>query len=129
MCGSICVILILVCILFPTQLYRLFTTDQEVISFGKTYLHICVIIFCCMPFQGSFNAVIQGTGNARLSFLAGFLDGVVLRLGISFFLAYVMNMGVTGFFYGNALARLGPLSVGTWYWLSGKWKERKLLTE
>ncbi|MDO4193855.1 MAG: MATE family efflux transporter [Erysipelotrichaceae bacterium] len=127
--GSICVLLILICILLPAQLYRLFTVDPEVIEFGKTYLHICIIIFCCTPFQGSFNAVIQGTGNAKLSFLAGFLDGVILRLGISFFLAYVMNMGVTGFFYGNALARLGPLSVGTWYWISGKWKERKLLTE
>ena len=117
----------IIAIFFPDQAFRLFTKDPEVIAFGRTYLRIALIVFAIAPFQGSFGAVLTGSGFTLLNFIAGVLDGVVLRLGISFLLAYGMNMGVVGFFYGNALARLGPTIVSSIYYFSGKWKTRKLL--
>lgn len=117
----------IIAIFFPDQAFRLFTKDPEVIAFGRTYLRIALIVFAIAPFQGSFGAVLTGSGFTQLNFIAGVLDGVVLRLGISFLLAYGMNMGVVGFFYGNALARLGPTIVSSTYYFSGKWKTRKLL--
>ncbi|MBQ6450412.1 MAG: MATE family efflux transporter [Solobacterium sp.] len=125
--GVLAAVSIIVALFFPRQAYGIFTTDPAVIDFGVTYLRIAVIIFICSPIQGSFMAVVTGSGNAKLSFLAGMLDGVLLRLGISFLFAYTLNMGVKGFFYGNALARLGPVSVGLAYYYSGKWKTAKLL--
>ena len=115
--------------LFPHEVYRMFTKDADVIAFGETYLHIATITFLLSAIQGPFQAVITGCGNVRLSFISGLLDGVVLRLGISFFGAYVLELGVVGFFYGNALARLAPVSIGIVYYLTGKWKTRKLLSE
>ncbi len=117
----------IIAIFFPDQAFRLFTKDQEVIAFGRTYLRIALIVFAIAPLQGSFGAVLTGSGFTQLNFLAGVLDGVVLRLGFSFLFAYGMNMGVVGFFYGNALARLGPTIVSSSYYFSGKWKTRKLL--
>ena len=117
----------IIAIFFPDQAFRLFTKDPEVIAFGRTYLRIALIVFAIAPFQGSFGAVLTGSGFTQLNFIAGVLDGVALRLGISFLLAYGMNMGVVGFFYGNALARLGPTIVSSTYYFSGKWKTRKLL--
>ena len=117
----------IIAIFFPDQAFRLFTRDREVIAFGRTYLRIALIVFAIAPFQGSFGAVLTGSGFTQLNFVAGVLDGVVLRLGISFLLAYGLNMGVVGFFYGNALARLGPTIVSSTYYFSGKWKTRKLL--
>ena len=118
---------VIIAIFFPDQAFRLFTKDPEVIAFGRTYLRIALIVFAIAPFQGSFGAVLTGSGFTQLNFIAGVLDGVVLRLGISFLLAYGMNMGVVGFFYGNALARLGPTIVSSTYYFRGKWKTRKLL--
>lgn len=114
---------------FPDTIYRLFTKDASVIALGRTYLHIAVATFLLSAIQGPFQAVITGSGNARLSFVSGLLDGVVLRLGISFCFAYLLDMGVTGFFWGNALARFAPVFIGITYYLSGKWKTRKLLSE
>lgn len=54
------------------------------------------------------------------------LDGVACRIGLSVLYAYVLNMGVTGFFLGNATARVIPGILGCAYFLSGKWKTRKL---
>lgn len=114
---------------FQRQAFSLFTSDPEVIEFGVTYLRISLIVFALAPLQGSLGSVVTGSGFANLNFISGVLDGVILRLGISFFLAYTCGMGVTGFFFGNALARLGPTLVSGCYFLSGKWKTRKLLVE
>lgn len=119
----------LIAVFLPRQALSLFTNDPQVIEFGVTYLRISLIVFALAPFQGSFGAVVTGSGFASLSFISGVLDGVILRLGISFFLAYSCEMGVVGFFYGNALARLGPTLVSGIYFLSGKWKTRKLLLD
>ncbi len=50
---------------------------------------------------------------------------MILRLGISFTFAYLLEMGVTGFYYGNALARLGPVIIGISYFYSGKMENPK----
>ena len=62
-----------------------------------------------------------------LGFLGGMLDGVVFRLGFSFLFAFALNMGVTGFLLGDALARLGPIIVSGSYYFSGAWRRRKRL--
>lgn len=127
-CTSIfAVIACLIALFFPRQIFSIFTNDAEVIEFGVTFLRICVIIFIISPFQGCFHAVVTASGNAVLSSVIGVLDGLVLRLGISFCLAYICEMGVIGFFYGNALARLAPLVIGAVYFYSGKWKDRSLV--
>lgn len=123
------VVAAIISIFLPRQAFALFTNDPEVIEFGVTYLKINLIVFALAPIQSSFGAVVTGSGFTRLSFLTGVLDGVILRLGISFILAYGCGMGVTGFFYGNALARLGPVIIDSAYFFSGKWKTRQLLAK
>ena len=127
--AGLSAVMILAALFLPRQAFALFTKDPDVIEFGVTYLKISIIVFVLAPIQGSYGAVVTGSGNVKLSFFIGMLDGVILRLGISFALAYGFNMGVVGFFYGNTLARLGPVLLGSLYFYSGKWKTRKLLTE
>lgn len=119
----------LLSLLLPEPIFRLFTTDPEVIVFGRTFLHSCVAAYYLASFHGAFGSVITGVGYAKLNFIIGILDGVILRLGISFLLAYSLGMGAAGFFWGNALARLGPVAVSMIYYFSGHWRTRKLLSE
>ena len=53
------------------------------------------------------------------------LDGVIIRLGVAIPLSAVL--GATGYFIGNNVAHLGPVTVGMVYFFSGKWKDYKLL--
>lgn len=117
------------CLIFPRQLYGVFSNDAEVIEFGVTYLQIACISLILQAFMGSYQSVINGSGHVKLGFAIGVLDGVILRLGISFSFAYLLDMGVLGFFYGNALGRLGPIIIGMWYFYSNKWRTRKLLSD
>lgn len=118
-----------VVLFLPKQVYGLFTEDSEVITLGVAYLRILLITFSLTMIQGPYTSVITGSGNAKLNFCCGIIDGIVLRLGISYVLAYRMGFGVIGYWYGNALAHLGPVIIGIVYFYSGKWKTFRLLKE
>lgn len=123
----------LIALLLPRQVYSLFLTRADInyaaiLDVGTIYLRYHVIIFLLAAIQGSYQSVVTGSGNAKLGMVAGLLDGVILRLGFSFLLAYFLGMGVEGFFLANGLARLGPIVVGMIYYYSGKWKYYNLLS-
>ncbi len=132
--GIFAVTACLVAVFLPEAAFGLFIKSddpnfQSIVELGAVYMHINIIVFLISPFQGTYQAVVTGSGNAKLAMLAGLLDGIILRLGISFLLAYGFQMGVEGFFWGNALARFGPLIVGAVYYFSGRWKTFQLLKE
>lgn len=113
----------------PKMLFGLFTNDPEVLEMGVIYMRILVITFYLAACLGTFQAVITGCGFASFSFVIGLLDGVVCRIGFSLLFVYGMGMGITGFFYGNAMARSIPAVICFLYFISGKWKTRKLLVD
>lgn len=114
---------------FPHMLFSMFTSDDAVMAYSADFMKVAALVYFLSSIAGAFGSVITGTGNSSLSFLAGFLDGVIFRIAFSFFFGFYLKMGVTGFFLGNALARLGPLLVGSVYYLSGAWKRRKRLVD
>lgn len=116
-------------LIIPKQMFRIFTTDEQVLEAGVLYMQILCITYFSAAFCGSFQSLVTGCGFASFGFVLGMLDGVVCRIGLSVLYAYVLNMGVTGFFLGNATARVIPGILGCAYFLSGKWKTRKLLAE
>lgn len=118
--------LVLLC---PRWLFSVFTNDPAVAEMGVTYLRILMITFVLSAVQGPYTSVITGCGNAKLNLYCGISDGIVLRLGISYLLAFVLEMGAIGYWFGNALAHLGPVLIGIVYFYSGKWKNYQLLQE
>lgn len=118
--------------LAPRFIYGLFIKRSDpnyeaILDLGVVCMRYYLVIFAFSILQGPYQSVVTGSGNAKLSMLAGLLDGVILRLGFSFLLAYPCGMGVEGFFLGDGLARLGPICVSMIYYYSGKWKDFNLL--
>ncbi|MCD7807192.1 MAG: MATE family efflux transporter [Lachnospiraceae bacterium] len=132
-CFFSCMIISLVLTVFawfwPREIFGIFTKDPDVLDFGVIYMHILIMHFFMSAITGSFQSMVTGSGFASMNFLIGVLDGVVCRIGFSVLFAYVMGMGVVGFFWGTAFSRTIPGLVCFLYFISGKWKERKLLTE
>lgn len=117
------------CLFIPQQIFGLFTTDPEVKALGAVFLQIMIIHFFASATTGSFQAMITGCGFVELGFLIGLLDGVVCKIGLSMLFVYVFDMGYLGLFWGVACSRILPAFVCIAYYLSGKWKTRKLLTD
>lgn len=121
--GFACV-LSAVCLLFPQVLFGLFTRDAAVLAYSRSFMAIASLTFLVSALSAGFACVTIGSGNAKLMFAAGILDGLVLRLAFSFWLGIQWEMGVTGFFLANSLARLAPLMFHSCYYFSGAWKRR-----
>lgn len=73
------------------------------------------------------NALMNGIDNSFLNLIFGLLDGVVLRISLSYLFGIVWDMGLYGFFLGYGLAAYGTSIPGTIYYLSGKWKRYQML--
>ncbi len=119
----------LLCLTIPHQIFRIFTPDEAVINLGVTFLQIFCIHFFASAFTGSFQSMVTGCGFVELGFAIGIMDGLVCKIGLSWLFMNVFQMGYLGLWWGVACSRILPGCISLVYFLSGKWKARKLLTE
>ena len=63
------------------------------------------------------------------SMVLALLDGVVLRIGLSWLFGIALNWGFFGFVLGYGLAPYGYAIPSVIYFLSGIWKRRRVLAE
>lgn len=121
-------VLILLSVIFPREIFMIFTLDEAVLAYAREFIYISCLTYIIMSAVMPFEAVMAGTGNAKLEFLGGMLDGVVFRIGFSLLFGIGFGMGATGFFLGDSLARLGVLLVGAIYYYTGAWKRYKIIS-
>ena len=122
-----CALLALIFALFPEQVFGLFDRDPEVLAMSHLYVPICAVSMLGFATRTTSLAFINGIGNSRLSFIAGFIDGIVARIGLSLLFGIAIGMGVQGFWLGSAMAGNVIGVIGIFYYFSGKWRTRKLL--
>lgn len=128
-CMTIASIGAVMALTIPRPLFRIFTADPDVLDNSVLYMRIMAITYFSAALLGPFQAMVSGSGYAFFDFVLGMMDGVVCRIGLSALYAFAMGMGVTGFFLGNATARIIPGFLAMAYFLSGRWEKRKLLVE
>ncbi|MCI6909327.1 MAG: hypothetical protein MR832_09315, partial [Clostridiales bacterium] len=82
--------------------------------------------FPAMILMRGTNGFTQGIGNSGLSLAFSLLDGVILRIGLSWLLGVACGLGIFGFFLGYGLATYGTAIPGMIYFFSGIWKKRRM---
>jgi Na+-driven multidrug efflux pump len=86
-------------------------------------------MFPALAIMRGTGAFIQGIGNSRLSMVLALLDGVLLRIGLSWLFGMALNLEFFGFVLGYGLAPYGYAIPSMIYFLSGKWTKRRVLAE
>ena len=129
-CTCVCAaILTILSLSVPEQLFRVFTKDSEVLAMGALYMRIIIFHFIWSAVVGAFQSMVTGSGYASMNFMIGILDGVVCKVGFSYLFATVMGMGLFGYFHAIAWSRALPGLICFIFFISGKWRKRKLLSE
>lgn len=123
------VVFIAAYVLFGKQMFMAFSDDGMVHEMSGTFIKAILWMFPALAVMRGSGAFIQGIGNARLSMVLALLDGVVLRIGLSWLFGIALNWGFYGFVLGYALAPYGCAVPGMIYFLSGVWKKRRVLAE
>lgn len=114
---------------FGRQLFMLFSDDAKVQDMSGTFISAILWMFPAIAIMRGSNAFVQGIGNAKLSMVLSLLDGVVLRIGLSWLFGIVLDWGFFGFVLGYGLAPYGCAVPGMIYFLSGVWQRRRVLAE
>ena len=127
--GILTVVFMIAYVLFGKQLFMAFSDDTLVHELSGTFIRAILWMFPALAVMRGSSAFIQGIGNARMSMVLALLDGVVLRIGLSWLFGIALNWGFYGFVLGYGVAAYGCAVPGMIYFLSGKWKKRRVLAE
>ncbi len=120
---------ILLC--FSEELFGFFKREEDIINpeYIRQFVIAAIISFPGMLLMRGTNALMNGIGNSKLNLIFGLLDGVVLRISLSYILGIMLDLGLFGFFLGYGLAAYGTSIPGILYYLSGKWKTYRMLSK
>ena len=122
-CGGLCIIIVI----FPTQVFSMFTQDQAVLSISGVLIFPIVVNFVGTIMRTFGFSLINGSGNSKLNLIIALLDGIVFRIGLSYVLGFTFGMSVQGFWLGDGFAGWVPMFVAFAFLASGKWKTDKLV--
>lgn len=127
--GIFTVVSIMLYIFFGKQMFMLFSNDPAVHALSGTFIKAIIWMFPALSLMRGTGALIQGIGNAKLSMVLALLDGVVLRIGLSWLFGIYLGWGFFGFVLGYGLAAYGYAIPGVIYFLSGMWRRHKVLAD
>lgn len=116
-------------IFFGKQMFMLFSDDPLVHEMSGTFIKAILWMFPAFAIMRGSGAFIQGIGNAKFSMVLAMLDGVVLRIGLSWLFGIAFDFGFYGFVLGYGLAPYGFGIPSMIYFLSGIWEKRRTLAE
>lgn len=116
-------------LIFPKQLIGMFTDEPEVLALAPVFAYSIVWQFPGLILMRGTNSFINGIGHANLGLVFALLDGVILRIGLSWFFGSYLCMGFKGFVLGYGVACYGMGVPALIYFLFFPWKNRKLATE
>jgi putative MATE family efflux protein len=125
--GLIWFAVMALCYLFlPRQIFGIFTTDEAVLNMAPKYCRIMVLWLLAACTMNAPYAVVKGIGFASYDMFVGIMDGVVARIGLAMLLGHIA--GLYGYWTGNAIAGFVTTFLMGGYYLTGKWKTRKVIT-
>lgn len=111
------------------QLFMIFDDNPAVHEMSSEFIRAILWMFPAFALMRGSGALIQGMGHAKFGMILSILDGVVLRIGLSWLLGIYCGLGFYGFVLGYGLAPYGYAIPSTIYFLSGRWKKRKALAD
>ncbi|MBE6584993.1 MAG: MATE family efflux transporter [Ruminococcaceae bacterium] len=116
-------------LVFGKQLFMIFSDDPLVHDMSGEFIAAILWMFPAFAIMRGSGAFIQGLGHAKLTMVLAILDGVALRIGLSWLFGIALGYGFYGFVLGYGLAPYGYAIPSLIYFLSGIWKKRQVLAE
>ncbi len=116
-------VLSIIIVLFPNQVFGLFTSDVTVLALVGRYIPIAILLFFGAAARSIMNPLLNGSGNYRINFVTAVFDGIILRIGLAVLFGFVLGWRHYGFWLGDALAGFTPFWIGVVFYCTGRWKK------
>jgi putative MATE family efflux protein len=127
--GILTVFFMILYVCFGKQLFMMFSDDPLVHEQCSVFISAILWMFPAFAIVRGSGGFVQGIGNAKLSMLLALLDGVVLRIGLSYLFGIYLGWGFYGFVLGYGLAPYGFAIPSMIYFFSPVWQKQKTLAD
>ncbi len=114
-------------VIFGNQIMGMFTPDEMVVSIGTRYLNIVSPFY--IAFTGMFviGGVMRGAGDTLIPMFLTLFSLWVVRIPLAYLLS--ASMGETGIWWAIPLGWLTGMILSYLYYLTGKWKSKRVIKE
>ncbi len=104
---------------------------KDVVREASTFVAIFVASIPFFGFFRIFDSTYRGTGHTKPAMVLSLTRIWVLRLGLSYFLAFPafglgLDLNITGVWIGMAMSNIIITIISYLYFRTGKWKERTI---
>lgn len=93
----------MVCILFPKAILGLFSSSEDLISFGASYMKFYMAGYAIFGLQFASQNAFMGMGQAKLSMFFAIFRKIILLIPLVYLLS-ATSLGVTGVFLAESVA-------------------------
>ena len=112
--AALSVVLVLICLLLPSGIIRIFTNDPAIVSEGTQYLVLIVWTFFLYIITNILMAALRAVGTVNISFYISIVS-LVVNVGINYVLIFgklgFPEMGIRGAAIGTLAARVLELLI------------------
>ncbi len=125
MTSVISIIVTFVAYFFGRELMGVFTTDEEVINIGRTYLIIVSSFYLVFSAMFVTNGVLRGAGDTLASMFITLFSLWALRVPFSYLLS--QSYGAVGIWWGIPIAWIFGFVASLIYYRTGRWKSKAVV--
>lgn len=103
-----------------------FPKDPDIVEIGVMIMQFMVLIVLCQVSQVVFMGSLRGAGDVRYTTVTSMLSVALIRPGISYIAAYVLQLGIVGIWVGILADQVVRLVLTGVRFQSGKWMTKKI---
>ena len=125
--GVIAVVLAIVYFSGARFLMRLFFEgEDEIVSIGVSIMHVIIFVVMLQIAQVIYMGCLRGAGDTLYTAVASTISVTLVRTAGSYFFGYVLNMGITGIWFGVLADLVSRFLFASIRFRQGKWTEIKI---
>lgn len=117
--------LMLVFLLLPHPIVRLFSSDPQVIEAAVAYLRIIALSQIFMGFEIVLEGAFSGSGDTLPAMLIS-VPGSLARIPLAYFFAQNLGWGVSGIWWALTVTTAVRGAVMLYWFSRGNWKKKKV---
>jgi putative MATE family efflux protein len=110
---------------FGREMMMIFTSDEAVIAIGNEYLLIVGAVFVLQGAMNVMNGAMRGAGDTLFAMITGIVTFWLIRLPLAWYLS--RQAGYSGVWWSIAISIAISFLATTMYYLSGRWKNRRVI--
>ena len=107
-------------------LMRLFFDVEEVVAIGVNIMHVIIFVVMLQIAQVIYMGCLRGAGDTLYTAAASTISVTLVRTAGSWFFGYVLNMGITGIWFGVLADQVSRFLFASIRFRQGKWTEIRI---